>query len=506
MGPQIPKRFAGILTHPLRLFLGYCFFLAWIMLLYSSGVLLVSPNNLLPLSLVHLSSSGSVIATSALMALLATRLTPLSHRRELLYLIAALGALATAGIVMVSASVLSANWMFVCVAFTGFSGAWLQMAWFEHLATQGVRGTLACLGITAVLGTLLQVGISLVPQEVGIVLTCLLPILSLVCLRPLQSNRLVSYGSTTADPAAVPAKDNDGFPTNSLRPKASLAKRPTFGQLFRQIPIALTLTVGIVYFSMGAIRTLQLPVDPTTIVMSDMFFGLAANIVSIGIALAIALYSYRMNTALAFYIAIPFIIIASLLIAIPNSLPIGLPQTAVSIGTELIRLLVFSLFIELSITKRIPAIFLFALLSCVQFAGTLLGQLFAVVIAGNTLTIALVVMIALVLAMLALVAARSSLSSEGIARQAPASTAHAVLLDDIAQTAALTPREFEVLQIWISGHNSAHIEEQLHISKNTVKTHLNHIYAKTGTANREELLVLLEAQASAQKPVDKTGL
>ena len=31
------------------------------------------------------------------------------------------------------------------------------------------------------------------------------------------------------------------------------------------------------------------------------------------------------------------------------------------------------------------------------------------------------------------------------------------------------------------------------ISKNTVKTHLNHIYAKTKTANREELLELLES-------------
>lgn len=57
----------------------------------------------------------------------------------------------------------------------------------------------------------------------------------------------------------------------------------------------------------------------------------------------------------------------------------------------------------------------------------------------------------------------------------------------------LSPREQEVLAIWATGHTGAYIEKQLFISKNTVKTHLNHIYAKTKTANREELLELLEA-------------
>ena len=44
-----------------------------------------------------------------------------------------------------------------------------------------------------------------------------------------------------------------------------------------------------------------------------------------------------------------------------------------------------------------------------------------------------------------------------------------------------------------TGHTGAYIEKRLFISKNTVKTHLNHIYAKTNTSNREELLQLLES-------------
>ena len=62
-----------------------------------------------------------------------------------------------------------------------------------------------------------------------------------------------------------------------------------------------------------------------------------------------------------------------------------------------------------------------------------------------------------------------------------------------AERFKLSPREQEVLAIWATGHTGAYIEKTLFISKNTVKTHLNHIYAKTNTANREQLLELLEA-------------
>lgn len=47
-------------------------------------------------------------------------------------------------------------------------------------------------------------------------------------------------------------------------------------------------------------------------------------------------------------------------------------------------------------------------------------------------------------------------------------------------------------RLWVAGHNSAFIEETLGISKYTVRTHLKNIYAKTGTANKEELIRLAE--------------
>lgn len=68
-------------------------------------------------------------------------------------------------------------------------------------------------------------------------------------------------------------------------------------------------------------------------------------------------------------------------------------------------------------------------------------------------------------------------------------------LDRIVATAGLTAREQEILELWVTGHRLDYVAESLFISKNTVKTHLRHIYQKTQTSNKEELLVLFEQQA-----------
>jgi HD-GYP domain-containing protein (c-di-GMP phosphodiesterase class II) len=52
------------------------------------------------------------------------------------------------------------------------------------------------------------------------------------------------------------------------------------------------------------------------------------------------------------------------------------------------------------------------------------------------------------------------------------------------QPAGLTAREIEVLRLASGGHTKREIGRRLHISENTVRHHLEHIYNKTGTCNR----------------------
>jgi DNA-binding CsgD family transcriptional regulator len=254
------------------------------------------------------------------------------------------------------------------------------------------------------------------------------------------------------------------------------------------VPWQFIVVAGIVSFALGAVKTFYLPADLNAPPSSESPLTLVANTAAFLVASLIALYSSRTNPALAFYVAIPFVAVASILLAIPLDLaPVILIPTT-SIGVDLIRLLVWLLLAKTVIGGRAPAAFCFGGLSFAQFAGSFFGQILAVASASNDLLLSFAVLICLLIATLVVVMARRLL---GPVDQTETDRHRA--LRALGERHALSPREREVLAVWLSGHTSSHIEGRLHISKNTVKTHLSHIYAKTGTSNREELLGLFES-------------
>ena len=54
----------------------------------------------------------------------------------------------------------------------------------------------------------------------------------------------------------------------------------------------------------------------------------------------------------------------------------------------------------------------------------------------------------------------------------------------------LTPREFEVLELLVTGLNNPEISEQLYISIGTTRTHVSNIFSKLGVSNRAEAIAL----------------
>jgi DNA-binding CsgD family transcriptional regulator len=52
----------------------------------------------------------------------------------------------------------------------------------------------------------------------------------------------------------------------------------------------------------------------------------------------------------------------------------------------------------------------------------------------------------------------------------------------------LTAREAEVLVEIAQGHSNAEIATRLFVSEATVKTHINHIFTKTGLRDRAQLV------------------
>lgn len=65
----------------------------------------------------------------------------------------------------------------------------------------------------------------------------------------------------------------------------------------------------------------------------------------------------------------------------------------------------------------------------------------------------------------------------------------------VARRYELTPRELEVFQMLARGRDRTYIQEQLVVSRNTVKSHVKHIYAKLGIHSHQDLIDLVETEA-----------
>lgn len=66
-------------------------------------------------------------------------------------------------------------------------------------------------------------------------------------------------------------------------------------------------------------------------------------------------------------------------------------------------------------------------------------------------------------------------------------------LDAIAATHDLSPRETDVTRLLLEGHTTAAIADRLGISAHTVRDHLKHVFRKTATRSRSELVCRLTA-------------
>jgi DNA-binding CsgD family transcriptional regulator len=64
----------------------------------------------------------------------------------------------------------------------------------------------------------------------------------------------------------------------------------------------------------------------------------------------------------------------------------------------------------------------------------------------------------------------------------------------------LSPREAEVASCMLRGRNLPYIRESLCISRNTINTHIRHIYQKAGVHSRQELIDLFETAGRAPEP------
>ena len=143
---------------------------------------------------------------------------------------------------------------------------------------------------------------------------------------------------------------------------------------------------------------------------------------------------------------------------------------------------------------RATAPLFIAALAALALTGILLGGVFVSVIGQDASSLALVAASLVYLAMLALalMAKRKSQDSYIIVRNpgdvARIATAQA---QAIAQEFPdLSAREIDVLDLLLQHQSIDGVAQRLGVSRNTIKSHIAHLYAKTGVASRQQLIDL----------------
>jgi DNA-binding NarL/FixJ family response regulator len=76
--------------------------------------------------------------------------------------------------------------------------------------------------------------------------------------------------------------------------------------------------------------------------------------------------------------------------------------------------------------------------------------------------------------------------------------------DGAAPTADLTAREHEVLGLVAAGSRNPEIAAKLYLSEKTVKTHINHIFAKLGVTDRVQAVLYYRASIEPGAGQDTT--
>lgn len=376
----------------------------------------------------------------------------------------------------------------------GASACWLATEWEEYLATKGVRSALLVIGVCLAAAVALSVALRLLPTTPTAVVVALLPLACQLSLRPEPGTR---FYASSVETASYGARQVIGLVLrdHSLRLIGLLAcvsatQGVLLGFAVRRLP---DLSAG----AAGEIARSAAVQAGSGVTPVAAAFAAAVTCVLVCFTLA---FLGRAALSQTLYVAVG--LAAAGACAFSTATPAGVFAGIVLVGAST-QLAYFSVWIEMvqsAYVRRLPMVGLFIMLQVGLVTGLLVGA-----VAGHLLpaaasaadpvgiggasaaSLALMVVAALLLASLS---GRLTVSEELLAP--PQGSGLQAGLLRLAASCGLTPRETQVLQIWVSGHNAAFIEEQLNISRNTVKSHLNHIYQKTKVGSREELLALLD--------------
>lgn len=467
-------------------FVGFGCVMAWTYVVFFSRLIHFSTRN----SIEHLNSTYSfaccgMIAGYLACALLWRRLHaggdaasaaggPLASRRAPAAVAAVTLSACSLVLTLVERGLFMQPWCSITSTLAGCAVAVLSLGWAERFVAGDDDKTAARLVGSFVSGALLFVFTLYLPIPAGVVLTCLLPLVSLALLELLPP--VGRKGPQVGHPV------HEAFPA------------------FRRALVSVCLLA----FAEGMVRALFLEVDPAAQSEVYRWLFLASMIVACCVVSSTWVFGggtgmVRRITRTAM-LALAFLMLLSPIVyglSLAADIP---PLTCYCI----MNLLVWIYFAKSAQAYRISTCTLFGLGLAVSYAGCLAGTF-----AGSVLTSFFELdhrmqgLLALVCACLVLVSflcisdertIAVVLDAEDERPQTP--RRFRLRIEDVARSYGLTAKETEVFELAAKGRSTQRIREELGISVGTVNTHLAHIYKKLDVHDRQQMIDMLDARGA----------
>ena len=314
---------------------------------------------------------------------------------------------------------------------------------------------------------------------------------------PLASGALLLLSKRALDTGKVPPADKHERPSRET-------KRTNIARMF------------LVIFAVYGIGCLQpaashAPVPAT----AETTATIVGVLLAVALSASFVLFSRRINLEALFrWITVPFVfaIVCTALDTTPSAVLSRVLANVVFTGIEIIMVLYF---VRLAQKTDRTATFLVSLGECAAYAGVFLGYVaqppIQEAIASGALdpkTLCLLLVGAFAVVTLLVPHRDAALDAQAAVGAAPAweaagAPAPACSTPSLAETPAerrakiarehgLSKREAEIFGLLAQGRSRPYIRDALVLSKNTVATHIRHIYEKLGIHSQQELIDLVE--------------
>lgn len=394
------------------------------------------------------------------------------------------GILGSVGLAMLEAALMThatptIAWLETAVS--AMAQALVVSAWLERFMQQGLDSVIWNYLFGTVAGTLVYFAATLAGGPV-----CL----AVLAVFPLAASLLCMQGAGTAGDGARawPINAPSTASTSSQHGEKAGAATPV------RAMTRLLVTVALVFCAGAAVKSQGSMLGQGSLLAGSLALTLAAQMLPCLCGKVLTAYAYALKTSVIFYVSVPAICFSAAMLMATDA---GLGATVLAsilgvLGQQMVGFLAVFKICEEYRGGRVRALPCIGMVNVAQGLGTCLGYALSMAL-ESTASVVIATLLTLVCALLVVMGDVEVFSLTSVMSPADSDAAKRDKAHAVAARFGLTPREAQVLELWGIGHTSTFIQEQLGITKNTARTHITHIYEKTGTTSKEELLQLVES-------------